>query len=97
MAIDFSVSNFGTLLVSESFTSLASADAYFIDHALSLGMFSGSVNLMLSFTLTGMDAQGADFSYLVASGALVPEPAEWVMLLAGLGVFGALARVRRAS
>ena len=93
--LDFRISNFGTLLLDESFTSLTAADAYFTDHALQLGTFSGDVDLLISFSLTSATMQGAGISYLVATGALtsaVPEPGSWAFLLAGLGVLGMLSR-----
>ena len=70
------------------------------DQALTVGSFNGDVDLTLSFSLTAANIQGANFSYLVASGALtnpVPEPGQWALMLLGLGVLVALARRSKAG
>ena len=64
----FSVKNGSTTLVNDTFTSLASAQTFFTDHALSLGTFqAGSANLVVDFNLTASSAKGADVSYLLSS------------------------------
>ena len=95
MDLTFTVSNFGSTLLSEDFTSLAAADAYFTDHALALGNFTGNVDLLLTTSMTTNSNQGADFSYLVATSNLVnpvPEPSQWLLLLGGLGILSSFAR-----
>jgi hypothetical protein len=87
----FTVSNFGSTILSQGFTSLGAADAYFTDHALSLGGLAGNVDLSMTFSMTTGSDQGAGFSYLVAA-APVPEPSQWLLLLAGLGILGSVAR-----
>jgi hypothetical protein len=99
LGLSFSVKNFDTTILDQSFTSLTSADSYFTDHALNLGTFSGNTRLTLTFALNSSAAnQGADFSYLLASGPLtvasVPEPEQFVLLLAGLGLMGLVSRRR---
>ena len=98
-AVDFKldVSNFGASLLSQSFTSIASAESYFTDHALSLGLFNGNVDLKVSWTIAADKAQGGDFNFLVASGTLtnaIPEPGSIPMMLVGLGVLGMWTRMK---
>ena len=52
---------------------------------------AGAYSLKLTFDSTNGDFQG----YLATNTAPVPEPAEWAMLLAGLGFVGLIARKRR--
>ena len=103
-ALTFDVSNSGTSLVHQSFDTLSSADAYFSDHALDLGRFSGHVDLAITFQVSGATAQGAGFSYVLAGGALansltlpsaVPEPQTWLMWMAGLAAAAGRARLQR--
>ena len=53
----------------------------------------GNGTLIKSFTLSG--------AFLIAgenvSGAVVPEPASWALLIAGFGLTGAVMRRRRAA
>jgi T5SS/PEP-CTERM-associated repeat protein len=54
-----------------------------------------------NITVTGYDRRRLDFSRLAANGSVsvtaVPEPETYAMLLAGLGLMGALARRRRRA
>ena len=101
LSIEFSISNFDSVLLDETFTTVAAAGAYFTDHALALGSFSGDVDLLISFKMKSTTIQAAGFSYLVATGpfaaAAVPEPESLALLLAGLGVLGFVSRRKAAA
>ena len=109
VTLDFSVSNFGRTLVAQSFDSLAGAEAFFSDNPLLLGRFSGAVDLLVSFSLSSETTQQAAFDYLLATdggssstsagwlAAAVPEPSQWAMLLAGIGLLGWVARRTRQA
>jgi hypothetical protein len=56
-------------LLSKTFTTLASAQSYFADDALSLGTLAGSVNLTISTALTATSAQGVSTDYVIGSAA----------------------------
>ncbi|MCZ4305896.1 PEP-CTERM sorting domain-containing protein [Zoogloeaceae bacterium G21618-S1] len=90
MALDFSVANAGQTLFSRSFITLSDARGFFVNNAINLGSFVGQVDLAINFSLTADRSQGAAFTYLLAAGsatiAPVPEPSQFAMLLAGLGV-----------
>ncbi|MCK7493999.1 MAG: PEP-CTERM sorting domain-containing protein [Comamonadaceae bacterium] len=95
VSIAFSVADHGATLLSRSFASLALARAFFDDHALDLGTFDGSVDLTLNLAFDAVAGQGVGFNYLLVTG-VVPEPATWLLWLAGLGVAAGAARRRRA-
>jgi hypothetical protein len=66
--LTFKVMSGGSTLVNKTFTSFASADAYFTDDPLNLGNFAAGTNsLTISYSLTCSSAKGADFSYLIAT------------------------------
>jgi len=81
-------------IFSDSFTSLAAAQAYFDDHAIDLGsLAAGLQTIALTYSLTANNAQGAGFSYIVAA-APVPEPSTWLTLVFGLFALVPAARRR---
>ncbi|MBK1686082.1 hypothetical protein CKO37_01005 [Rubrivivax gelatinosus] len=93
----FSVSNFDTTLVTQSFTTLAGAEAYFEDQPLILGTLDGMVDLVISFSFESSSDQAVGFEYLLAAGPLaaaIPEPSTWALWLGGLSLLGGLARMR---
>jgi hypothetical protein len=96
-SLTLDIYNLGHRLLDVSFASVAAAEAYFTDQSVDLGTFAGSVDLTMTFTVTGAGNQGADFSYVLSAGELttpVPEPAAWWLMLAGLGGLAAQ-RVRK--
>jgi hypothetical protein len=101
--LSFSASVGGTAVYSQSFSSLASAAAWFTDHPLNLGTYAaGNIVVDINLTLTSGSDQGAGFSYLLGTGnlttpAVVPEPGRVAMLLPGLMVIGWMMRRRRAQ
>jgi hypothetical protein len=62
-----------TTLLTKTFTTLASAQSYFADDALSLGTLSGNVNLTISTTLTATAAEGVSTDYVIGSAAAPTE------------------------
>jgi len=97
----FSLNENGTDIVSQTFTSLPSATAYFDDHLFSLGQWEGgALDLKIEFDLTvsGLPVgfEGFDFSYLLSSShspstgtaPIPPTLLLFITALVGLGVFG---------
>jgi hypothetical protein len=60
--------------VTDTFTTLASAQAFFNDHAISLGSLSGSVTLTETLTVTETAAGGVGISYVVADPKVASAP-----------------------
>ena len=95
--IDFTVTVDGTEALTRSFTSLATADAFFADDVLNLGPVTGVADVMFSYDLVagGSGGYGMDLAF----GGAVPEPSTWAMMLmgfAGLG-YAALRRARESQ
>ncbi len=92
--IDFTVTLDGTEVVTKSFTSLATADTFFADDPLNLGLVSGVANLVFSYDLVagGSGGYGMDLAF----GGAVPEPSTWAMMLIGFAGLG-YAAMRRAG
>ncbi len=98
--LSLTLSDYGTEVFSRSFASAADALAFFDDNVLRLPALpdSGHDNhrllLSASFTYTG---EGA-FSFGYALGVSpVPEPAVWLLMLAGLGVVGVYRQRHRVA
>jgi hypothetical protein len=68
----------------------------FVSYALSFVPTSAG-SLRLTFGATGPnDARGPVLDNVNVSGSVVPEPSNWLLLLAGFGMVGVAARRRRA-
>jgi hypothetical protein len=82
----FSVSDDGTILLSDTFTNLGTAETFFTDNPLLLSTTSGSQDLVVALQLTGDSAEGASISYAVgeSSPTGVPEPGTSPLLILGL-------------
>jgi hypothetical protein len=86
--LDFSISNNGAVLYSNSFGSQDEANVFFSNHILDLGLLgAGTQNLVINSTLT-VYGGGYGFNYILA----VPEPLEWLLMLSGLTLVMTAAR-----
>jgi hypothetical protein len=84
--LELTVSNHGTELFSQTFTSLADAQLFFGDNALNLGLLgAGSQDLLVSAGFTYTGPGGYSFQYALGIAA-VPEPQTWMLMLLGLTV-----------
>lgn len=95
--LSFSVRNGSSnMLLSESFTTLEEAQAYFTDRPITLDGLQGNVDLGLSFTMTGSLWQEARINYVIG---VIPEPSTHALMgLAFGGVFAARRwQARRAA
>ncbi|MRR52370.1 MAG: PEP-CTERM sorting domain-containing protein, partial [Rhodocyclaceae bacterium] len=90
-SLNFTVSNNASVLYSHTFATLVEASSFFNNTTLNLGSFAGGMHLVINYDLTASAPKGMNFSYVVAT-APVPEPETWALLLAGLGVMGAVRR-----
>jgi hypothetical protein len=88
----FQIYSNGALLFSQSFDSLAAADAFFSNDLLDLQVGAGLDNIQLTFDETLSGGDGFSYDYAV-SGAVsaAPLPPSWMMMTTGLLLFGVFA------
>ena len=84
------IDTFGTTQWTETF-SLGSLNRNVYQEALVSG---GTYDLTLTGTATGKS--GGEY-HLFASAVPVPEPGEWAMMMAGIGMLGVMVRRRRQA
>ena len=111
--LDLSISNHGTLLFSQSFTSLSDANLFFTDRVLDLGLFgAGAQDIVVRSSLAGA-AYDYAFNYVLGGGRLgpvggvggvggagvsaVPEESSWMMMMIGLSGLVIVARRRKSA
>jgi len=85
-SLSFTVKDNGSTLLSDTFTSLASAQTFFTDDPLTFYNLASGVDLSLNFSLTA-SSESAGISYAIgdtAGTAPVPLPPTLPMLLGGL-------------
>jgi hypothetical protein len=63
-----------TLFDSQSFTDLASAEAFFSNHLINVPLLAGSNSVLIGFSETMSGTEGFSFDYAVASVSNVPGP-----------------------
>jgi hypothetical protein len=86
----FNILSNGNLFQTQSFTDLASADAFFSLNLIALQLAAGLNSIDLVFDAMMSGGQGFGFNYAVAGIAQTPLPASWTMMLVGLCVMGLL-------
>ena len=80
--------NTNTPILSQTFTSLASADAFFSDQVMDLGKLgsflntSGTLDLSFALSLTGATNASLVTDFVLGDSA-VPEPTPWGMIAVG--------------
>ena len=67
-SLKFTVTSGSTVLLQDSFTSLASAQTFFTDHPVNLGTFgAGTQTIKVDYSLVASAWKGADISYLLSA------------------------------
>jgi hypothetical protein len=86
----FQISDNGNVIVSQSFASLASAEAFFSNNNLINIMLAGGLNnVQLALNETMSTGEGFSFDYAAAGGlSPTPLPPAWTMMLIGVAGFG---------
>lgn len=79
----------GNIVDSQSFTTLAPAEAFFSNDFIGVSWTSGLHDIQLAFAETLSRGDGFGFNYGVASGA--PEPSTYAMMLIGFVGLGLMA------
>jgi hypothetical protein len=109
-SLDLSISSHGSLLFSQSFTSLSDANLFFTGKVLDLGMFgAGAQDIVVRSSLAGA-AYGYAFNYVLGGGLgglgntaggvpvlAVPEESSWMMMMIGLSGLVIVARRRKSA
>jgi hypothetical protein len=93
--LSFSLTDNGTNLLSQSFTDLGSAQAYFSDDAITLYNLASNADIVLTFTLTAASIEGSSVMYALSSTAAlapVPLPPSFPLMLGALGGLAWLGR-----
>jgi hypothetical protein len=94
----FQISDNGNLIVNQSFTSLASAEAYLSTNNLINMLAGGLNNVQLSLNEIMSAGEGFSFDYAAAGGVTAtPLPPAWTMMLIGLAGFGFVAHRRKSK
>jgi hypothetical protein len=84
--LELRISDADTEIFSQSFDSLVAAQAFFSDHALTLGeLGAGSHDLLVTAGFSVTNGQGFGFRYALGVSA-VPEPQTWMLMLLGATV-----------
>ena len=88
----------GNIFESQSFNSLAAAQAFFSpSNLIDISLAAGLNNIQLAFNETMSGGEGFGFNYAAAGISAAPLPPSWTMMLIGLAVFGFIACRRQAT
>ncbi len=93
----FQITSNGNIVDSQSFTDLASAEAFFSNNLIDFSLGAGFDDVQLAFdeTMSG-GGEGFGFNYAAANVPATPLPPSWTMMLIGLAVSASLLVVGRS-
>ncbi len=77
-SLAFTLSDGSATLLSDKFTSLSAAQAFFTDDAISLGKLTGAVDLTLTYKLVANAPEGAGISYVIADAPSGAGSKRWI-------------------
>ena len=83
----------GNIFENQTFTTVASAEAFFSNNVINVPLAAGLDNVQLAFNETMSSAGGFKFDY--AAVGVTPLPPSWTMMLVGLAELGFVAYRRQ--